>query len=101
MKTPEQQSILAAELLGWKFEDEMWWSPEKDYPRLVEQLPSFNYDANASLLLVEWMKEKHVIRMATIGGRWHVQIGSFTFSSDTLPLAILGAFLKANGKDIE
>lgn len=109
--TPEQKSILAAEILGWR-KREGWfsrWSAPDGNQWLCP--PDFHTDANASLLLVEWMAKPE-------NGEWvfnawcypRVETSTAYFASNgvthaenanTLPLAVLGAFLKANGKEIE
>ncbi len=108
---PQEQSILAAELLGWKkipLPKSMNWGqdagPDKQW-WYIHQLPNFTTDANASLLLVEWMRERGREFKCDLetGCMWHVYFTkeiTHHFSAETFPLAVLHAFLRANGKEV-
>ncbi len=115
MKSPEQQSILAAEILGWKevspchgSECKTWQLGKRIVP--TQGLPAFHADANASLMLIEWMAKPEnggcLISVAScVGGGWTATFRS-PFRRDvpihalTFQLAVLGAFLRANGKEV-
>lgn len=126
MRSPEQLSILAAEVLGWQDvehrhgrtpdEDAIigWQPPLKTQPQYKFQnkskIPAFHTDANASMQLVEWMakpengeldwfcrNEADGVLFAFSGKA----VPQFEAVAPTLPLATLHAFLRANGKEIE
>jgi len=136
--TNEQQSILAAEILGAKwylFDSGYSWLSFKDLTldianqcsrwkaidapedpgKIVigDTVPAFHRDANASLQLVEWMgKNGQPVEIkrtsaATVQDKFRYYClcyhdgKRFDCYSATLPLAVLGAFLRANGKEVK
>ena len=125
---PEQQSIFAAEILGWKEHPELRWP--YSYPHVMGQpreellIPAFHIDANASLQLVKWMAKQDWNCTAENGldSTWEITFHKPDYEgspkehrgvmygeerviyyqpASTFPLAVLGAFLRANGKETE
>ncbi len=115
--TPKQQSILAAEILGWEKKGcscgcaRPWVAPDAHLGVYEWQLPAFHSDANAALQLVEWMQKTRKLFLV-----WTSYLGKASFyekdlfsapevvgtaTHDSFSLAILGAFLRANGKEVE
>lgn len=111
---PEQQSILAAEILGWTH---IIRHPEVTTGKCPLRndfctVPAFHSDANAALQLVEWMKTGGPWPLFLV---WNSDTGTASFCRDdggeptvigtatagTFQLAVLHAFLRANGKEVE
>lgn len=117
--TPKAQAVLAAEILGWTdlgirtsdIESQALHGtpPNTTHKPGAWVVPDFYTDANTSLMLVEWMEKKGWELESTLRlGLWSVTFiklrgpkfdYSITVSASTFPLAVLGAFLKANGKE--
>lgn len=122
--TPEKQSILAAEILGWRKSPFGWVKPQSVE---LDRLPAFHTDANASLQLVEWMRQRgwNCTQENGLDGTWEVTFHKPDYEGSpkehrgviygqervihyqpapTVPLAVLGAFLgaflRAEGKEI-
>jgi len=121
--TPEAQRIKTAELMGWEKCTECdqpgccyWLPPNVVHWRYATTLPAYDTDANAALELCEAMaKDKWICRLFNdygpddgqnewecvffLGQRGTVGALEKDFIAPTLPLAILGAFLRCHGID--
>lgn len=98
------QQIAAAEMLGWEPTPEGSFHPDNP---TGQTMPNFHTDANASLQLIEWMREKgwglHINNDLKVWRVWfhhskHDAVENFG-KEDSFPLAILNAFLRANGRE--
>ncbi len=118
MKTPEAMSILAAEILGWTRTEHERGDCQIDIRyvnkdgRCIINLPAFHSDANAALQLVKWIKTSGPWPLFLV---WNSDTGTASFcrndggeptaigtaTDSTFQLAVLVAFLRANGKEIE
>ena len=106
----EKIRIKCAELVGYdkQCREVIWWNPKLGNYFDFDELPNYPASADAALELVAWMARPenggYVLRADNIHGEWRVETWTTANTpyrevkviSETFPLAICLAFLKAN-----